>query len=117
MRMTDYLKPKSQKDMIQSFCSENNISSKQLMFLWRMVRWRSGFLVWFYAIFYWVLSLSIIINTSITLSAGKFWMPIQGGINMFAFINWFWIISWYAVCISMAVYGIYIITKYLETKD
>jgi hypothetical protein len=111
MKIKDILKPKSPKQIFMDFCTAHQISEYQLKEFLKVTRGDKRIRVWIISIFLWVFGLSMIINSIMALDGEYFWFPIHQTKSMLAFINVFWVASWFAAAIFLIIYGIIILAK------
>ena len=112
MKLNKILKPKSPKEILRTFATNNNIDMYQLEEFLKKYKKDKRIFVWFLAIFIWIFALAMMISAMVAFSDGFFWLPFEPGNNMLtSFINVFWSISWFAVAIFVIIYMIKVLNN------
>lgn len=105
MKISDILRPKTKKEMIDSFCEKNNTDPFELKKLMYMMKWNKQFLTLIKCIFMWIFGFSMLVTIIRALIEDYFWYPIKESNNMFSFINTFWMLCWISISIIIIVFA------------
>jgi hypothetical protein len=117
MSLKEILKPKTRAEIETDFCRSHQIDRRELRKFYKKMKWHNGVTSWIYAIFLWVFGVSWMVNAIVALSDKYFWFPIKQTHSMLAFINIFWVISWFAISIIIIIWGIVILHRYFNQDE
>jgi len=111
-------KPRTRKKILRDYASRHKLDEWDLKrFIVSMRRYPIG-VVWIISGFFWIFSLSWIVQSIIALKQKFFWFPIQTETqSMFGFINIFWTIAWFVIPIVIIIWGIVILARSYEYFD